>query len=249
MKTVALINADLEYTPIGTKSRLSDELAGTPVLVRTVENLLNCKQLDEIVVCFPEQQKPDMEALVGHLHIKLRARNDCSPPYQMLVRTARKWSLDAWRGGLGSTCSFDEYTNGGLCAAVAKEFEAEAIASISPGAALLDPELTDAMIEHADDNAQEVRLVFGQAPPGLVPLILQRAICNDVATSNTPVGWTLAYRPDEPRTDLAFKPCCFAVPQSVRHAGGRLCADTDRSFQAMSDLLAENDVKTARTDW
>ena len=224
---------------------MSDKLAGKPVLVRTLERLLDCEKLDEIVVCFPEQQKPDMEDLVANLRVQLRPRNDCSPPYQALIKTARKWAQDAWRGGLGSSCSFDEYTNGELCAAIANEFEADAIVSVPPGAALLDPNLTDSMIAHADDNSQEVRLVFAQAPPGLVPLILQRAICDDVAGSRTPVGWTLAYRPDEPRTDLAFKPCCFAVPHSVRHAAGRLCADTDRSLQTMSDLLAGGEGKTA----
>ncbi len=37
MKVIAAIQADLESTPIGTRSRLADELGGVPILRRTVE--------------------------------------------------------------------------------------------------------------------------------------------------------------------------------------------------------------------
>ena len=37
MKVIATLQADLEETPLGTKSRLADELGGVPVLLRTVQ--------------------------------------------------------------------------------------------------------------------------------------------------------------------------------------------------------------------
>ena len=39
MKVAAVIQADLIETPLGTRSRLADELAGAPVLRRTVERI------------------------------------------------------------------------------------------------------------------------------------------------------------------------------------------------------------------
>ena len=39
MKVIAVLQADLEVTPLGTRSRLADVLAGVPILRRTVERV------------------------------------------------------------------------------------------------------------------------------------------------------------------------------------------------------------------
>ena len=39
MKVIAALQVDLETTPIGTRSRLADDIGGTPILRRTVERI------------------------------------------------------------------------------------------------------------------------------------------------------------------------------------------------------------------
>ena len=135
MKTIAVLNADLNETPIGTRSRLAEPLAGVPILRRTVERLTRCKGLEHVVVTFPQAQANRVEPLLADTPAVLRPRADSTPPYRALVRAARKWSLDAWRGGLGGSNSFDEYIDVETCVALAAEYHAEAVAPVQPGAA------------------------------------------------------------------------------------------------------------------
>ena len=237
MKTIAILDADLDETPLGTRSRLAQPLAEVPILTRTVQRLLRCQQVAEVVLTFPQAQAPAVEALLSGTKVTLHPRPVGAPPYRSLVRTARKWSLNAWRGGLGGSNSFDEYFDVQGCATLAAEHQAHAVMTLQPGAALLDPVLADAMVKHAERHAEEVRMTFAQAPPGLVPTILQTALCQELATNRVPPGWTLAYKPETPALDLAFKPCCFGVSGPIRHSSGRLTADTSRSIRAMEALI------------
>jgi len=43
------------------------------------------------------------------------------PPYRRVVTVARKWSLDSWRGGLGGSAAFDEYTDTAVHLAIARK--------------------------------------------------------------------------------------------------------------------------------
>jgi len=245
MKTIAVLDADLEVTPLGTRSRLADDLAGTPTLRRTVERLARCTQLAGITVVCPDAQVSQVRQIVNGLPVHIRPRGESAPPYRNLVRTARKWSLDGWRGGLGGSTALDEYADPNVCAALGAETGADALAVVPPGSALLDPTLTDSMVTHASTHAEDSRLTFAQAPPGLLPTIFKTALCAQLAERNVPAGWALAYKPDDPSVDLVFRPCNFPVPQAVRYATGRLTADTSRSWRTLQRLLADGEAPDA----
>ncbi len=240
MKTIAIVDANLQLTPIGTASHLADNLAGIPILRRTIERLCKCTRLSEIVVITPPEQAPTTQELLAGLSVTMEERRCNAPPYRALVRTARKWSSEAWRGGLGGCCAFDEYADVALYAEVLERHQAEAIAAVYPGAAFIDPAITDAMIEYADDLAEDTFLVFAQAPPGTCPTLMRKSLCCNLASKQRPAGWALNYQPDDPRPDLAFRPCCFPMPQTVRHAAGRVAGDTARCVRTMSAILGDN---------
>ena len=56
MKTIAVIQADLEVTPIGTRSRLAQELGGKTILQRTIERVRHVKHVDTVYVLCPNAQ-------------------------------------------------------------------------------------------------------------------------------------------------------------------------------------------------
>ncbi|GJM23966.1 MAG: hypothetical protein DHS20C16_03810 [Phycisphaerae bacterium] len=237
MKAIALLDVDLEQTPIGTRSRLTEELCGEIVLRRTIARLQSVKRFCAIVVACPKEQQPTVESILEGTSAKCFSRDASPPTYRNLIRCARKWSLDAWRGGLGGSSGLDDYMDVRILLGALDRFEADTVALIPPGSALIDPTFVDEMLDHTEANEGSVRLTFAQTPPGLSPVIMQRALCEQLAQSNAPVGWAIGYKPDEPAIDLAFKPSCFIASQSLRHASGRLTADTRRSFRDMERII------------
>lgn len=238
MKTIAVLDADLEQTPLGTRSRLADRLAGTPVLRRTVDRLAQCRNLASIHVTCPPSQSATIANLLAGTPAFVQSRSTPAPAFRALVRTARKWSLDGWRGGLGGSTALDEYVDPAECAALAASQSADAVAVIPPGAAVMDPALVDDLIAHAREHVQDSRLTFAQAPPGIAPTVFQTPLCMQLAEKQVPPGWALAYKPDDPCIDLVFRPCNYPVPQAIRYAAGRLTADTARSWRTLERVLS-----------
>jgi spiro-SPASM protein len=237
LKAIALLDVDLEQTPIGTRSRLADDLCGEVVLHRTVNRLQSVKRFCAIVVACPKEQQATVEALLAGTSSQCFSRDASLPNYRNLIRSARKWSLDAWRGGLGGSSGLDDYLDVRILLGALDRFEADTVAFVPPGSALIDPVFVDAMLDHTEANENTVRLTFAQTPPGLSPVVMQRPLCEQLVQGNAPVGWAIAYKPDDPAIDLAFKPACFIASQALRHASGRLTADTLRSFRDMERII------------
>lgn len=241
MKVIAIIQADLETTPLGTRSRLADELAGVPVLRRTVDRLSAARRIDAVFLLCPLAQRDRCTKLVEGSGATVRPYDAAPPPWARLVQTARKWSLDGWRGGLGGTTHFDEFADTRLIEGLLKEVQADAVLSAPAGAALIDPGIVDRMIEHYAATTEENRLVFTQAPPGVTGLLLSASVVGEFAKEGVPIGWAFNYKPDTPQRDLIFQSCCLEIPVELRYAVGRVVADTDRSMQRIAGLLREHD--------
>jgi radical SAM protein with 4Fe4S-binding SPASM domain len=93
------------------------------------------------------------------------------------------------------------------------------------------------MIDHRLTAADQTRLVFTQAVPGLAGILLDRSLITEMADKSVPLGSLFGYKPDAPRKDLIFQPCCLEVPAELRFASGRLVADTDRAMVRIRQLL------------
>ena len=240
MKIIATLQADLETTPLGTRSRLTDELAGVPILQRTVDRLSAVKNIETVYVLCPVKQRDACTKLLDGTGAVVQPYDAPPPPWASLVQTARKWSLDGWRGGIGGTTHFDEFTDLRLIDGLIQDVGADAALSVPAAAPLIDPGLTDRMIDQYRTTAEENRMTFTQAPPGIAGLVLAATLVHESAEKGIPIGWLFNYKPDQPQRDLIFQPCCMEIPVELRYSIGRLVADTDRSTQRIADLLREH---------
>lgn len=245
MKAIAVILADLERSPLGTRSRLCDALAGVPVLRRTVGRVLEIKGLESVHVLACGSELPRVRELLAGLPAIVNEADVVDAPHAELVRTTRKWALDNWRGGIASSCSFDESFHAAALHAVARATEADAVMAVPAHAPLLSPSLATAMLEHLRGPGKDYRFVFSQSPPGLTPILLTAEILADLVAAAYPPGVLLAFKPSAAEPDLIAKPCCYQVPTAVVTAWGRLLADTDESFARCEALLRELDEERA----
>jgi radical SAM protein with 4Fe4S-binding SPASM domain len=241
MRVIAAIDADLEMTPLGTRSRLADEIGGVPILRRTIERIGRARRIDGVYVLCPSAQHERCVNLLAGSPATVRPHDAGPGPWASLVQVARKWSLDGWRGGVGATTCFDEFTNCHLLSGLLETVEADAVYSIPAAAPLIDPGLADRLIARKEEADEEARLVFCQVPPGVAGILLEKSIVCELAEKNSPLGWVFAYKPDNPQKDLIFQPCCVEVSGDLGHAVGRLIADTDRSTERVAALLGELD--------
>jgi len=238
MNIVALMQADLEVTTLGTKSRLGAEIAGEPVLRRTVDRLRHVGGVTRTIVASPPEQCARVAKLLDGMPVEVLPAPGPDPPWRSLVRSARKWSLDGWRGGLGGAMSYDEYVDCRVVSQALTSCRADGVLCVPAAAPALSPSLTRGMIDLLERTAHDSRLIFAQSPPGLTGLLMQADLVHELAEQAMPVGWVFAYKPDTPQKDLIFMPCCFELPPELRYASGRLVVDTTRSFHRVADLLA-----------
>ncbi len=246
MKVIAAIEADPDRSPIGTVSRLGDDLAGCAVLRRTVTRLTRCRRIDSIHVITSSAQRDRIAGLVNGLGAIVETHTHGPPPWQDRVRRTRKWSLECWRGGIAGLCCFDEYLHAGVLGALGQRERADAVAAVPAAAPLVDPALLDAMIEHLGGLEHDTRIVFSQAPPGLAGVLAQPGFYDDVFRAGHPPGAVLAYIPANPQLDFTAKPCCYSVPGVVVETPARVLADTHRGMALLTELLAQDD-ETALT--
>lgn len=237
MKIIACIAVDLERSPIGTPSRLRDDLAGKSILRRTVERVLRTERTPGVFVIAPATQAQAVRTMLDGLAAHVETYDGAEPPYAALVRAGRIWGLDGWRGGIGSLCAFDEDVLVSHLAVLAERERADAVFSIPAAAPLVDPVLLDAMAAHYEANIEQAKITIIQAPPGLGGMILGREVLAQLAPSGQPPGALLIYQPDRPAPDAAGKEACYRPAAEVIEARGRLICDTRRSTERVTDLL------------
>lgn len=245
MSVIATLNVDLERTPIGTRSRLAEELGGATILARTVERVLRICSVSGVYVFCPTDQRDRCGAILAGTRATVCQHNAGLPPWATLIRVARKWSLDGWRGGIGGATSFDEYTDVRLIAGLLETTEADAVLSIPPAAVLFDPGIGERIIAHRREIGDDARMSFVQAPPGLAAILLDSDLVKELADKSLPIGAIFGYKPEAPQKDLIFEPCCCPTPADIRFATGRLIADTDRAVARIQRRLAAEPLADA----
>ncbi|HOW69013.1 MAG TPA: radical SAM protein [Phycisphaerae bacterium] len=238
MKIIAAITADFERTFLGRRSRLNDELLGETVLRRTVKRVLAAKRLASVHLLVDKSQEEQARQTVAGLAVRVETHQAGGVPWESYVASARKWSLDAWRGGLAGTCVFDESVHPWLLEALARREQAEGVVDVPAAAVLLDPVLLDAMVEHYEKVYADVRMTFTQAAPGLSAAIYAPALLADLMKANQPPGRMMAYQPALPQRDLIMLPCFYPPEVEVRRACGRCVADTDAAMERITAILA-----------
>jgi hypothetical protein len=237
MKIIAVCHADFDCTPLGTPARLEADLHGTAVLRRTLMRVRTARRVASVHLLVPASQRQRAEAAVAGLDVQVETHEADAVPWQSYVASARKWSLDAWRGGLGSTSVFDETLHPWLLGSLAQRESADGVVDVPAGAALLDCDLLDAMIAHYEQVHEQVRMTFTQAPPGLATAIYAPGLLNDLGEANHWPGRMMAYQPAKPARDMIMLPCFYPPPFEVRTAVGRCIADTHSAVERMASIL------------
>ncbi len=227
--TIALVPTRLKSTVFGLPSRVGDPLAGEPVLVHTVARLARVKHVQRIVLIHDAVENP----------LPLLADRDfgvpvcgfvgpcgLSDPYQHKHAAARKWSLAAWRGGLGGATCYDELLPASSWYAAMEHHNAQAALIVGADWPLIDPAYCQQVIDLHRRHPKEMQLTFTQAPPGLGGIAIGRDLVGQMAKSNVSLGQIIAYNPAKPQPDPIGRDVCVQIPAAVRSFVGRFIFDT-----------------------
>src|SRR5215510_10013149 len=113
MRIVAAVFADFAETFLGGPSQLATRIGSRSILAHTLERVCRVQGIVARCLCVrPRDGERASEVLrtceLGD-EIELLAHDDGQRPRRGLIRSARKWNLDAWRGSPLGTTWFDEF--------------------------------------------------------------------------------------------------------------------------------------------
>lgn len=239
MKTIAVIDADFERGPLGTPSRLRASLAGEAVVRRTMRRVLKSQRLASVHLVVQRSQERAAREAIGDLPVHLETHDAGLPPWQAYVASSRKWAPDGWRGGITNTSVFDETLHPWVAEALGRREQADIVAILPGAAAILDPALLDAMVEHYGEFRDDVRLTFTQCPPGLSACLYSTALLRDLADGGQFIGRVMGYRPVDPQRDMNVQPCFYPLDNQIAHVAGRCLADTAEGFERLARMLGD----------
>lgn len=239
MKVIAAINADFESGFLGLPSKLNADLRGETVIRRTLERLRRTPGLASIHLLADVSQESAAGSAAAGLDVAVETHHAGAPPWTRYVASGRKWSLDAWRGGLAGTMVYDEYHHPWLLEALARREKADAVVDVPPAAPLLDPALLGELIQYYGKVREEVRLALVQSAPGLSAIVYHPDMLATLAAAAQPPGRSMAYRPEEPVKDAIHQACWFPADAAISHAWGRCIADTCTAVRRLDRILDE----------
>lgn len=242
MKTVACVFADFSTDFLGGPASLNAPIGTRSVLAHTLARLARVAPLEaRYLVVAPAQA--DAAAAAVHAAaisgVEVLPIDDGRRPRRGLIRSARVWSLESWRGGLCSATWFDEFVEPLAVARVLDHCRADAALCLGGCQAALDPDIARAMLAHAAEHAEQARFTFTQAPPGVAGVVLTRSAVRDLLESDIPLGVLLSYRPEIPQGDPITKPACMRIDPLLAGVAARLTGDTRRSRELLAAAFAE----------
>lgn len=243
MKVVGAIFADFVEAAPGGPAQLQTPIAGRTILARTLARFV---QIDGLAArCMIVRERDRAAAVRAVAESGVDGRVDVLPldsgarPRRVLLRTARKWQLDAWRGHILGATWFDEFVEARIVASVLKHCGADAVFCFDGHQPLLDPRLARSMLVHLEEHQPLARHVFTQAPPGLAGVVLGADVIQNLIDLNIPYGLLLSFRPELAQWDPITHPSCFHVSPNVGQIAARLTGDTRRSRELLELALRE----------
>lgn len=202
---------------------------GRPVMQWTLERISRSRHLQGSgIVCW-EDQLPQVAGLAQQAEACVLAKGPrLHIPQVEAVSAAQRWS-EGWRGGLASSCAFDLGFYAPWVLELADGLECDTVVLVDPAAALVDPELLDVLIEHAEAHAEE-ELCFAPAAPGLCGVLLRRPLLERLAAAKSHPGRLLHYVPDQVSREMLAGTNCAPVPTSVARTTSRFTLNSDRQI-------------------
>ena len=227
---IAIVPTRLNRTSLGLKSLVSQSLAGSTVLEHTVARVARVEQVSKVVLMHREDEDP----------LSLLGSRDFGKPVcgfvdahglmyqeQQWIAAARKWSLTAWRGGLGGALCYDELLPAKPMAAAMAQYEAESALVVGADWMLVDPGYCQQVLALHLEHPQAKQMTFTQAPPGLAGIAVGRGLIEGmVKVQGASFGQMIGYSPANPQTDPIGRDVCVQVPALVRSCVHRFIYDT-----------------------
>lgn len=249
-KAIAIVVTDLQRNRLGGPSQVANLLAGRPVLARTVTRAGAIAQVEGVVVVCPKGQEAAIGALIEGTKAAIFGHeggiDDALTPMR---RSARKWAMGGWRGGLGGATCYDELLGSKAIAAAMKEHAADAAVLLGGDWPLHDPALSSAALELHLKHPQAMQMVFNQAPPGISGVALGRELADQfAATLGGGIGTLMAYHPRKPQADPIGKDICVQVPAEVRNCGRRFIYDVACGRRLVEAVARELGAKLEAAD-
>lgn len=242
MTSIAIIHVDLTRGRFGHAVSLFDDLAGKSVLQHTIDRVARIVGIDEIVLMRPPDQSLEghYEQPVGGPVVTTAARQlrEADNWLDNVICAARKWSLTAWRGGIGGMTVYDELLPAHALLRVMQEKKAESLVALRGDWCYIDPAIATQQLELHRSAPEAMSLAFTQAPPGLSPLVIHRGALNDLTEHNATIANMLCYNPRKPAIDPVGKDVNVQVPASVRMQYRRFIYDTPRAMDHLQAIAA-----------
>jgi len=233
MSTITAVLSMLHEEGAGSANRLfRDE----PVLQWTLDRLNQSRRLSGIALLCWDDQYSAVEGLAEEYDVAVLAKTPRTLlPAVEMVSASRRWA-DGWRGGLQQTCDFDLGFYAPWIAEMFDETRSDALILVDPSAGLVDPQLLDAIIFHADSKP-DVELCFSQAAPGLGGVVIRRALVDRLIAAQSHPGRMLHYLPDQPMRDPIGTDACCAVPTIVARTNRSFRLDSDRQIARLTEAF------------
>ena len=241
MPTVAAVFADFDATMLGGPSPLETRIGTRSILGHTLERLARVEGLERRCIVVRPQHEASARAALGDAaaNVEILPIDQGRRPRRELIRSARKWNLESWRGSVCGATWFDEFIEPASVAQVLDHYGCDAVLCFDGCQPALDPKIASAMIAHKHEFADDVRFVFTLAPPGLAGMILRRDITRELLKHDMPIGLHLSYRPEIPQGDPITRDNCLQLDVAVTHVAARLTGDTVRSRELLSAAFKE----------
>jgi len=243
MQSIAIILTDLARGRFGHAVSLRDELAGKTVLQHTIDRVARVDGIDAVALLHPEDQPldgafvaPDGAPPIETHAVQTRPGDTW---LRSVIDSGRKWSLTAWRGGIGGMTVYDELMPAYPILQVVRHFQAESAVVLRADWCCVDPEIATRQLERHRSAPEAMKVTFTQAPPGLGPLVIHRTVLEDMAEHSATVANLLCYNPKKPAIDPVGKDVNVPIRAEVRDQFRRFIYDTPRAIDHLRAIADE----------
>lgn len=252
MRIAGVVFADFAEANLGGPSHLRTVLAGQTIIGRTLRRMARVAGLAARCLFVRPRDRALGEQALRDAGLEgtfeLLATDSGFRGRRELIRAARKWSLEAWRGNPLGLTWFDEFIEPAAVAVVLSHYQCDALLCCDGHQPVCDPDLHSAMLRTLHERREETGWCFTQAPPGLAGVIVGRDMLADLLQLEIPLGLLLSYRPELAQVDPITSPACHHVAPEIMQTAARLTGDTRRSRELLEEALRELGDEASASD-
>jgi hypothetical protein len=206
---------------------------GQPVLRWTLQRLARSKRVTSTAILCWDDQAEATRRVAAEWGAKIISKGQRTPLGVVdAISAAQRWT-DGWRGGLLATCRFDLGFYGPWHAELQQDAGSDAAVLVEPSAGLVDAELIDALIAHAESHELQ-EMCFMPAAPGLGGVLLRSALLKRLAAAKAHPGRLLHYFGDQLGKEPLATDSCVPVPTPVARTMDRFTMGSDRQLTRLA---------------